>query len=107
MKKLLLTLVMALCGLTASANTPVSAADKTNKADTLLVTTTPQMHCANCEKKVKTNIRFVKGVKSIETSVPEQTVKIVYDPSKSKYSDFEAAFKKIGYEIKPTKQPKK
>ncbi|MDY3820341.1 MAG: heavy metal-associated domain-containing protein, partial [Bacteroidaceae bacterium] len=25
------------------------------------------MHCANCEKKIKGNIRFVKGVKKIET----------------------------------------
>lgn len=30
-------------------------------ADTLTVTTQPQMHCANCEKKIKSNIRFVKG----------------------------------------------
>lgn len=30
-------------------------------ADTLTVTTQPQMHCQNCEKKIKSNIRFVKG----------------------------------------------
>ena len=30
-------------------------------ADTLVVTTQPQMHCQNCEKKIKSNIRFVKG----------------------------------------------
>ena len=29
--------------------------------DTLVVTTQPQMHCQNCEKKIKSNIRFVKG----------------------------------------------
>ena len=27
-------------------------------ADTLVVTTQPQMHCQNCEKKIKSNIRF-------------------------------------------------
>lgn len=33
--------------------------------DTLVVTTQPQMHCQNCEKKIKSNIRFVKGTKKI------------------------------------------
>ena len=60
-------------------------------------------HCTNCEKKIKSNIRFVKGTKQIETSVPNQTVTIVYDGRKTKYDDFVAAFKKIGYEIKKTK----
>ena len=44
------------------------------KADTLVVTTTPKMHCEGCENKTKSNIRFVKGTKQIETSVPNQTV---------------------------------
>ena len=34
-------------------------------ADTLTVTTQPQMHFENCEKKIKINIRFVKGTKKI------------------------------------------
>ena len=59
------------------------------------------MHCSGCENRIKKNIRFVKGVKKIETSVPEQTVIIIYDKSKSEYKDFIAAFKKIGYEVKP------
>lgn len=70
------------------------------KNDTIVVTPTPQMHCQNCENKIKKNIRFVKGTKKIDTSVPDQTVRIVFDPSKSSYGDFVAAFKKIGYEIK-------
>lgn len=69
-------------------------------ADTLVVTTQPQMHCQNCEKKIKSNIRFVKGTKNISTSVDEQKVTIVYDSKKANYDDFVAAFKKIGYEIK-------
>ena len=68
-------------------------------ADTLVVTTQPQMHCQNCEKKIKSNIRFVKGTKKIETSVEDQKVTIVYDNKKAKYDDYVAAFKKIGYEI--------
>lgn len=69
-------------------------------ADTLVVTTQPQMHCENCERKIKSNIRFVKGTKKIETSVDDQKVTIVYDARKAKYDDFVEAFKKIGYEIK-------
>ena len=49
---------------------------------TLVVTTTPQMHCKNCENRVKTNLAKVKGIKSVETSVADQTVTIQYDAKK-------------------------
>ena len=90
MRKYFLMMAMTIATMTA-------AAQKAPTADTLQVTTTPQMHCSNCEKKIKSNIRFVKGVKKIETSVPQQTVTIIYDPRKSTYQDFEKAFEKIGY----------
>ena len=92
MRKYLLMMVLPIITMTA-------AAQKTQTTDTLLVTTTPQMHCANCEKKIKSNIRFVKGVKKIETSVPQQTVTIIYDPRKSTYQDIAKAFERIGYSI--------
>lgn len=72
-------------------------------ADTLDVTTQPQMHCQSCEQRIKGNIRFVKGTKKIDTSVDEQKVTIVYDPKKANYDAYVAAFKKIGYEIKKRK----
>ena len=68
------------------------------------VITTPEMHCEGCENKIKKNIRFVKGTKKIETSVPNQTVTIVYDGSKTTYADYESAFKKIGYRVKKVKK---
>lgn len=43
---------------------------------TVVLTTTPQMHCANCEKKIKENIRFEKGIKSIKTNLQDKTVTI-------------------------------
>lgn len=91
MKKNLLVAVMLVLAGNTFANT---------KADTLVVTTNPQMHCENCEKKIKSNIRFVKGTKKIDTSVKEQKVTIIYDSKKASYKDFVSAFKKIGYEIK-------
>lgn len=89
-KNVLLALML---GLTCSTFAKTSA-------DTLVVTTQPQMHCINCEKKIKSNIRFVKGTKNIETSVDDQKVTIVYDSNKATFADYVAAFKKIGYEIK-------
>lgn len=85
--------------LMAAATLNANAANE-NKNDTLVVTTTPVMHCQNCEKKIKSNIRFVKGTKKIETSVPNQSVTIIYDSKKATYADYEKAFKKIGFEIK-------
>lgn len=45
----------------------------------------------------------MKGVKKIETSVPQQKVTIVYNNSKTGYDDFVKAFDKIGYAIKKKK----
>ena len=90
-KKLKLAVLAMCCAPSAFAQTA---------ADTLVVTTQPQMHCENCENKIKSNIRFVKGTKKIATSVDDQKVTIVYDGRKAKYNDYVEAFKKIGYEIK-------
>lgn len=97
MKKMIGAALMALVALGASAQT------KKSINDTLVVTTTPQMHCSGCENKIKQNIRFVKGTKQITTSVPNQEVTIVYDKRKAAVSDYTAAFAKIGYEIKRKK----
>ena len=43
----------------------------------------------------------MKGVKKIVTSVPAQTVTIVFDPRKTNYETIAAAFEKIGYAIQP------
>ena len=55
---------------------------------TVVFTTTPQMHCAACENKIKNNLRFEKGIKSIETSVPYQTVTVKYNADKTTISFF-------------------
>lgn len=66
----------------------------------LVMTPTPQMHCENCEKKIKKNLRFEKGVTKIETSVKEQTVTVTYDASKTTKENIQSAMKKIGYDTK-------
>ena len=42
----------------------------------VVLNTDPQMHCANCESKIKNNIRFEKGIKEIETNLADKTVTI-------------------------------
>ena len=66
----------------------------------LVLTPTPQMHCANCENKIKGNLRFEKGVVKIETSVEDQKVTITYDGKKTDVAKLQAAMKKIGYDTK-------
>ena len=67
---------------------------------TVVVTTTPQMHCESCENRIKGNLRFEKGVKKIETSIENQTVTIEYDADKTSVEKLIEAFKKFGYEAK-------
>lgn len=77
---------------------------------TVVVTTQPQMHCANCEKKIKGNLRFERGVKLIETNIEQQRVTITYDADKTTPALIINSFGKFGYkatEVKAqTKAPK-
>ncbi|MCM1076584.1 MAG: cation transporter [Bacteroides sp.] len=56
-----------------------------------------KMSCQNCENKIKSNLRFEKGIKSIDTSLAEQTVKVVYNPKKTNVEEIKKGFAKIGY----------
>lgn len=64
---------------------------------TVVFTVSPRMTCANCEKKITSNLRFEKGVKKIETSVPDRTVKVTYNPAKTNVEAIKKGFKKVGY----------
>lgn len=88
MRKLLL-LLMGAAALTAGAK----------NLQRLVLTTEPQMHCQNCEQRIKSNIRFVKGVKKIETSVPQQRVTVTYDADKTTPAKISAAFADIDYTV--------
>lgn len=74
---------------------------------TLVLTTTPQMHCESCENKIKNNIRFEKGIKSIETDISAQTVTIVYDADKTTEDAIIQAFKKINYTVRKVSENEK
>ena len=75
---------------------------------TVVLTTNPEMHCENCEKKIKSNLRFEKGVKAIETDLCTKMVTIKYDADKTNVDNIIKGFKKIKYEAKEVKNaPKK
>lgn len=65
---------------------------------TVVVTTMPQMHCESCETKIKGNLRFEKGIKSVETNIDNQAVTIQYDADKTNEEAIMKAFGKFGYQ---------
>lgn len=87
MRKVLLLMAAIVIGLAANAADSATACFKVS----------PEMSCANCEKKIKENMRFEKGVSGVETSLSSQTVTIKYNPDKTDTANLIAGFKKIGY----------
>lgn len=74
---------------------------------TVVLKTQPEMHCENCEKKIKENIRFEKGVKLIKTDLKTKTVTIEYDADKTDVEKIKQGFKKIKYEAVEAPKAKK
>ena len=85
----------------------VSAVTFAKDIKTVVFTTTPQMHCENCENKIKNNLRFEKGVKEITTSVDNHTVTVKYDADKTTPDKIQQGFKKFGYEARQLKDGEK
>lgn len=97
MRKVIMTLAIALMGVAAQAK----------DIKTVIFTTQPQMHCASCEKKIKGNLRYEKGVKRIDTNVEQQKVTVKYDADKTSAEKLQKAFKKFGYEARQVKAEEK
>lgn len=64
-----------------------------------VVTTVPQMSCQNCEKRIKGNMRFEKGVKNVVTDLANQRVTVTYDAEKTDEKKLEEAFGKLNYKV--------
>jgi copper chaperone CopZ len=71
---------------------------------TAIFTTNPEMHCESCENKIKGNLRFEKGIKSIKTDLKSKTVTIQYDADKTNVQNIVKGFKKIKYEATEVKK---
>jgi copper chaperone CopZ len=97
MKKILLSGALMLAAVVGQAK----------NIKTLVVTTQPQMHCASCEKKIKGNLRFEKGVKSIDCNISDQRVTITYDAEKTNGESIVKSFGKFGYKATEVKNEEK
>lgn len=64
---------------------------------TVVFRTSPEMHCQNCENKIRNNIRFEKGIKDIRTNLEDKTVTIKYDADKTTVENIIKGFAKIDY----------
>jgi copper chaperone CopZ len=84
--KWFLTLLLSLCTLSGMA--------EKKKA---VFTVQPKMVCTNCENKIRSNMRFEKGVLDVTPSAEKQTVVIQYNSDKTTPEKIIAGFKKIGY----------
>lgn len=98
MKKYLLALIMAVTATTSFAKKDIQ---------TVIFTTTPQMHCEACENKIKGNLRFEKGIKTIETNVPAQTITVQFDADKTTPAKLQQSFSKFGYKARILKKGEK
>lgn len=98
MKKYLLAIVMAIVATSIFAKKNIQ---------TVVFTTTPQMHCEACENKIKGNLRFEKGIKAIQTNVAEQTVTVRFDADKTTFEKLRQSFEKFGYKARILKKGEK
>lgn len=96
MKKSIRILAIFLAAI-AMASTAQAKSKTAAPTDTVVCTVTPQMHCQNCENKIKSNLRFEKGVKSIVTDRKSQTVTVIYNANDTDFETIAKALKKIGY----------
>ncbi len=87
----------------AVSETAVSTVAKKPKAELKTVTFKSSIHCKNCAKKVEENIAFEKGVKALEVSVEDKTIKVTYDASKTSEETLAAAIRKLGYTAEKVK----
>lgn len=101
--KLSKNIVTVIAAIAVAVFSFTAAADTTRE---VTFTVSPKMSCANCEKKIKTNLRFEKGVKKIYTSIPAQKVNITYNPEKTSEESLVKALKKIGYDATVVKAAK-
>lgn len=107
MKRLILLCAMLLTTSVSLVHSTTERLQSKKDIRTVVLTTTPQMHCENCENKIKGNIRFERGVKAIKTSVSDQTVTIQYDANKTTVDRLLKAFPKFGYEARQLKEDEK
>jgi copper chaperone CopZ len=75
----------------------VSAQDKKENAKEEQVVFSVNMHCENCEQRIKKNIPYEKGVKDLTTDLKKQLVTIKYKTDKTDREQLKKSIEKLGY----------
>ncbi len=105
MKKLAISFIIMMClgcfalGTPVLASSAVSGSELTEVKKTEEVTFSVSMKCENCVKKIRENISFEKGVKSLNISLEEKKVTVVYDPAKTSGEKLASAIRKLGFKV--------
>lgn len=73
----------------------VALASKPEKRRTVVYRTS--IECKNCKNKVMENISFEKGVKDVSVNLPEKSVMIVFNETKTDTLTLANAIRKLGY----------
>ena len=81
----------------------VSAQDRKANNKQKQVVFSVNMHCQNCEQKVKKNIPYEKGVVDLTTDLDKQLVTIQYRADKTDKAKLKKAIEKLGYTCEEVK----
>ena len=81
----------------------VSAQVKKETAKEEQVVFSVNLHCQNCELKIKKNIPFEKGVKDLTTDLDKKLVTIKYQPSKTDKNKLKKSIEKLGFTCEEVK----
>ena len=87
MKRFLTILIMATAFLCMSAK----------DLQTLEFSITPRITCKNCVAKIKNQLKFEKGIKSIDVSIENQKISLKFDAEKTNPDVLATSLAKIGY----------
>ena len=82
----------------------VSAQDKKGNNQEEQVVFLVNMHCQDCEQKIKKNIPYEKGVKDLTTNLDKQLVTIKYRPDKTDKAKLKKSIEKLGYTCEEVKE---
>ena len=98
--KIILTAVVLLLATNAVSAQVKKESAKDKEAEVVF---SVNIHCENCEQRIKKNIPFEKGVKDLTTSLDKQLVTIKYQPDKTDKEKLKKSIEKLGYTCKEVK----
>lgn len=104
MKKIIVCIIAAFVAFSSAPMCPSAFAETSSaapkpKKEYRTVVYKVHLHCKDCVLKINENIAFERGVKDLEVSLEDQTVKVTYDPKKTDEEKLAAALGRLGYEV--------